>query len=234
MVSIAVTGSGRCGTHSVANFLSQRGLLVDGSRPIVKHESNPEKLIKLLLLGDQDAVLDLVLRWNHEIEVSPYLVFLDNLPRSFRAIAVMRDGRDTIRAGLRDGWYYESEKDHWSDLQPRVSSDRFENACHFWNWTYRKLLVWDAPIFRLEDLRTSDKVLQQLLVESSLISNGTQLELPHRNKDRIGKIKFKVLKQIDPGPFSTWTEQQKQVFEERCGELMDQFYDGWRDDDRAH
>ncbi|MEU7501012.1 hypothetical protein AB0B52_28685 [Streptomyces griseofuscus] len=225
-----VTGSGRCGTTSLAAALDRAAVSRAGTRVRARHETHARELVRRLLAGDQEGAVALLHSIGPGIEVSPYLVFLDNRPLpGVPLVALCRDGRRTVASGMNDGWYYwtvRPREAHWSRLQPAFPGDRFEKCCRFWSWTYRRLLDWDAPIFRMEDILAPGPERNRLCEALGL--SPLPDALPRKNHDRFGKAKFAVLtRRRATGP-QDWTPTMRATFETHCGETMDLLYPGWR------
>jgi len=231
-----ITGSGRCGTNSVAAFLDGR-MRMDGRRVVARHETDWPAIVAAMLDGRDDLV-DLRLgSLAHDIEVSPFL----SLPRrrplantGVELIGLIRDGRKTVRSGMTNGWYWNPERDpgHWVNLQPRFAGDRFERCCRFWAWTYLRLARWGADIFRLEDLTGGPAGRNRLLATLGLAPSCAPF--PHRNPTEEPPSGSSPPEAATawPSPFSDaahWTGRQNRIFERQCGRIMDRYYPLWRD-----
>ena len=231
-----VTGSGRCGTNSVAAFLDgRRGM--DGRRIAARHETEWQEIVAALLDGRDDLADRRLGSMPHDIEVSPFL----SLPRrrpladaGVKLVGVIRDGRKTVRSGMTNGWYWNPERDprHWVNLKPRLAGDRFEQCCRFWAWTYLRLARWGADIFRLEDLAGGPAGRNRLLATLGLAPSNAPF--PHRNPTEAPSRGAAPAEAAAawPSPFPAadhWTAGQKRTFERHCGRVMDRYYPCWRE-----
>ncbi|MGW7573859.1 hypothetical protein [Streptomyces sp. NPDC054765] len=225
-----VTGSGRCGTTSLAAALDRTAVSRAGTRVRARHESHAKELVRRLLVGDQDGSVALLRSIGPVIEVSPYLVFLKDRPLpGVPLVGLCRDGRRTVASGMNDGWYYwtvRPRETHWSRLQPDFPGGRFEKCCRFWSWTYRRLLDWQAPVVRMEDILGPGPERNRLCAALGL--SPLAGPLPRKNHDRVGKAKFAVLTGRRATGAQGWTPDMCATFETHCGEMMDMLYPGWR------
>lgn len=221
-----ITGSGRCGTNSVAAWLDGQAL-PDGHRVTACHESEWPEIVAALLAGQEDEVERALRAMDHDVEVSPYLALARRRPLpELPLIGVIRDGRKSVRSGMTNGWYYNAEPNpgSWVHLKPRFPGDRFDRCCRFWAWTYRRLERWGAEIFRLEDLVADPAARARLLATLGLAPSDAPF--PIRNQTEPDA-------EVDgPAHFphhSRWTRAQKDAFARHCGRVMDRYYPGWRE-----
>jgi len=195
-------------------------------------------MVDEILQGREDLVDRRLSAFDHDVEVSPFLSMLRSRPLSFagkqvRLVGLIRDGRQAVRSGMTNGWYWNPEGDptHWVNLQPRFERDRFAACCQFWTWTYQRLAEWQATMFRLEDLTYSQSLRNKLLVELDLACSNELF--PRKNRtdyDQPQASEREALPWPDPFPDSRlWTVAQHEVFDRHCGELMDKYYPGWRE-----
>ncbi|HKP76471.1 MAG TPA: hypothetical protein VJT67_13165 [Longimicrobiaceae bacterium] len=221
-----VTGSGRCGTNSVAAWLDGQAL-PGGRRVTAAHESAWPEIVAALLARREDVVEAALRGFAHDVEVSPYLALARRRPLpEVPLIGIVRDGRKSVRSGMTNGWYYNSKPNpgSWVRLQPRFPGDRFDRCCRFWAWTYRRLERWGATIFRLEELVADPAARGRLLDLLGLAPSD---------------IPFPVRNQTEPDaevdgpahfpPYARWTAGQRDAFARHCGRLMDRWYPGWRE-----
>lgn len=241
-----VTGCGRCGTNSVTRFLEGQKR-PDGCEVAARHETDWREIVADMMRGREDLIDDRLRAMGHDIEVSPFLSLLSQPPLAsaevpVRLVGLIRDGRWTVRSGMTNGWYWNPEADpeHWVTLQPRFEGDRFAICCQFWSWTYRRLVDWAATIYRLEGLVHRQADRDRLLAELGLAASNRPF--PHENQTGYDSIPS------DPSPATTdagvawpapfpapnhWTKREHKVFEQYCGEMMDELYPGWREDHRG-
>ncbi|TFE31003.1 hypothetical protein E0F15_10980 [Frankia sp. B2] len=194
-----------------------------------QHETRSRSLVAALLNGNIAGATRIVAELGPILEVSPYLIFFPERPLpSVPMVGLVRDGRGTVRSGMRDGWYFGGHREHrhWSRLQPEFSGSRFENCCRFWVWCYERLEAWGVPTFRLEDLYAPSEERERFCAELGIQPfKGT---LPRRNRDLAGKIRFRALGVEQTRDFSEWSPAEQKAFREIAGPTMDNFYPGWR------
>ena len=232
-----VTGSGRCGTNSVAAFLNgQSG--INGRQVVARHETGWREIVADIARSREDLVDGRLSSFDHDIEVSPFLLLLKVPPLAAaknppRLVGLMRDGRQTVRSGMTNGWYWNPEGDpaHWVNLMPRFDGDRFEPCCQFWTWSYKRLAGWDATIIRLEDLIAGPAGRHELLAATGLAkSNGPFVHQNWTPYDSFGTL-VDESEASWPLPLPAaehWTKRQHEIFRRHCGEVMDECYPGWR------
>jgi hypothetical protein len=233
-----VTGSGRCGTNSLAHFLNGQhtggGLIISA-----KHETDWREITNEILAGRMDTADARLDSFTHDIEVSPFISLWPTRPlilsdTAVRLIALIRDGRQSVRSGMTNGWYWNPDNDptHSVNLQPDIAGDRFEKCCKFWTWTYRRLSQWGARIVRFECLTAVGSERAILLDEFGL----TESDRPFLHKNRTEYPRDDGFAKMGDGtwpspfpPFTGWTRRQHSAFEKYCGELMDKYYSHWRE-----
>jgi len=125
------------------------------------------------------------------------------------------------RYGTRDPWfYYRIHGDKSGDVTEEewVSMSRFQKNCWYWKYVnemikgqFRNLSDHRKFTLRLEDLNSK--------------LNGLQEFLGVENESLI--IKRHNVAQHPKYPFEQWTNREKELFEEMCGQLMNEFYPGW-------
>jgi hypothetical protein len=185
-------------------------------------------MVAALLNGDNTGAARVLARLGPILEVSPYLVLFPERPcPTTPMVGLVRDGRATVRSGMLDGWYYHGRREqrHWSRLQPEFGGSRFENCCRFWAWCYERLSIWQVPIFRLEDIVRNSETRVQLCREVDV--EPIEGSLPRRNRDSLGKLRFRALGVGDMPRYPDWSRRDKGAFREIAGPTMDRFYPGW-------
>ena len=236
-----VTGSGRCGSHSVARFLGQQRH-ADGRLVTVQHETEWREIVADLLERHEDQVNARLGRFTHDVEVSPFLLLLSSPPAcvgqpGVPLVGVVRDGRATVRSGMTHGWYW-NPRAHvlaWPLLLPSFDGDRFAKCCQYWSWACARLLEWRATVVTLEGLADSPHERLRLLSclqiigpdEDFPLENETRYEAP----DQIKHMTTLASQSAWPAPFPPareWSAAHRAAFERYCGDYMDQFYPGWR------
>lgn len=225
-----VTGTGRSGTTSVVGLLATVRDARSGQRPKVRHESCAAEIVELLRQHRAEEAEAIVRSFQHDIEVSPYLALMPARPApGIPLVALVRDGRDVVRSGLSLGWFIPRPPvPPWEDLLPSFDGDRFRRACRYWTWANRRLRDWGATTVRLEDLRSAAAARAHLIEAVGLHPEvGVVADLPHRNEATIEKAKLAAVHGDSIGHWTTWTPDQRSIFEEICGEEMDRYDPRW-------
>jgi len=207
-----ITGSGRCGTQSVAHWLDGRTDL-DGVALSARHESLWHYLLPMIAAGRVQDVRAIVAGFTHQVECAPHYSLLPDAIEAGAVIRLIRDGRRVVQSGLNRGWYV--KEGPWNRVKPVFPGDAFAQSCRFWVHANRNLERVATHTFRLEDLTASAAARAALLAA---------LELPPGGRP---------LPTANAGPSSSqadrWTAREHEVFDEICGELMDEHYPGWRE-----
>jgi hypothetical protein len=206
-----ITGSGRCGTQSVAHWLDGRTDL-DGNVLSARHESLWHYLLPMIAAGRVEDVREIAAGFTHEIECAPHFSLLPAAIDAGAVVRLIRDGRRVVQSGLNRGWYV--KEGPWNRVKPVFPGDAFAKSCRFWVHANRNLDRVATHTFRLEDLVASAATRAALLAVLGLPPGGRPL--PASNAGQASS-------QAD-----RWTPQEREVFEEICGELMDEHYPGWR------
>lgn len=207
-----ITGSGRCGTQSVAHWLDGRTDL-DGGALSARHESLWHYLLPMIAAGRVEDVRAIVAGFTHQVECAPHYSLLPDAIEADAVVRLIRDGRRVVQSGLNRGWYV--KEGPWNRVKPVFPGNAFAQSCRFWVHANRNLERVATHTFRLEDLIASPASRAALLAALELPPGGRPL--PTSNA----------------GPVSSqtdrWTEGERATFEEICGELMDEHYPGWRE-----
>lgn len=218
-----VTGSGRCGTSSLACWLD--GSFDETGRPVrARHESSYRRFVGLLITGRPHLAKALLEELEHEIEVTPFLPLLPEVYwPGVPVYGLVRDGRETVTSGLNTGWglNVSGEPLHWSQLWPGGGVDRFHASCRFWSRTYERLLVRRVPLLRLEDLIAH----RGRAVILDTVGLRVQGPLPRSNPTTRKDLQ-RLEGKVQPPP-KLWSDRHRRVFAEICGPVMDEIYPGW-------
>jgi len=208
-----VSGSGRCGTVSLAHYLD--GLVYrDGAVCTARHESLWEHVLPPLAAGDHEAVAVFVAGFNHHIESSPHFSLVPELIAADNVVHLIRDGRRVVQSGVNRDWY--AKDSLWNAIKPDFPGDVFEKCCRFWAHTSRNMAGVATVTARLEDLNASPGTLAALVETLGLAP--TEATFPLSNTGRKAST------------FDHWSEREREVFAEICGEVMDLHYPGWREE----
>ncbi len=234
MLSV-VTGSGRCGTHSITYFLN--GQARENHKPVVaRHETDWQEIVNYLHHGREDLVDKRLAMMPYDIEVSPFLLLMSRPPQfpsgtTIPLVGLIRDARDTVRSGMTNGWYWNpmSHELQWVRLLPHFDGDRFEQCCQYWSWACRRLITWNATIFTVEKLSSEQAERTRLLTVLGL--QASHDKLPRENQTSYKSMRLKAAeseaKKEWPAPFPSpkqWGVRRRELFLRHCGEMMDKFY----------
>lgn len=170
-----------------------------------------------------------------------------------RFVWLVRDGRDFVASADQRGWYHPPEEgkqpNEWEatrlrgDLVGSVPAERweawspFERIC--WSWTYVNRLIRDeldvsgAESFplRLEELPAAvDDLADFLGIERAPWAIGRHNARADEAADPAGRSER--ANRVDSiSTWHSWDAERRARFEEHCGDLMDELYPGWRDED---
>ncbi len=163
-----------------------------------------------------------------------------------RFIWLLRNGLDVVGSTMQKQWYtgHSENHDRYEDCPPlqqawidgRIAADRcgemsadeweatgrFEKCCWYWDFVNRVIdedLHKHAPdrfmLVRLEELdRRLPEITRWMNVKATV-----QPAAPHSNKAR-----------RQPYVLADWSQDDRETFVRRCGELMDRYYPQWRRD----
>ena len=210
---VLVSGSGRCGTQTFAHWLD--GMTFQDGEPVdARHESLAAHVLSAIIEGDTATVARVVRGQQHNIESAPFYALVAGHLQADRIVQLVRDGRRVVQSGVNRGWY--DNETVWNRIKPRFEGDVFTNCCHFWRHANAELeKVADLRV-RLEDLSTDLGAQAKTLADLGIAPSD--VPFPHANKGQ------------GSSAASHWTEDQRRVFTEICGELMDRYYPGWQQD----
>jgi hypothetical protein len=207
---VVITGSGRCGTRALARLLD--GLnFTDGTPVDARHEPLSEHAVPALIAGDLDTVRAIQRGLPHTVESAPYYTLRPDAITAPCVLHVVRDGRRVVQSGLNRGWYQNDSV--WNRLKPDFPGDPFARACQLWRHTVETGLRISHATFRLEDL-IGDAASRKAFCEAAGVAPGHR-ELPRSNEGRRSSRA------------DHWNAQQRGVFAEIAGDLMDRLYPGW-------
>ena len=209
---IVITGSGRCGTTTLAEYLNGMSF-DDGERVIARHETLNEYILPWILDKNHQAISRFMTGQLHNVESAPYFAHVPHLVEGETVVHLVRDGRRVCQSGIIRQWY---ESDTvWNRIKPDFEGTTFEKICHFWRHTNEQVEKIANVFVRLEDLADDHLARQKFLTQLGLRSQGQTF--PHANR---GKA---------PSHFESWTPEMRSDFTRICGEMMDQYYPGWRE-----
>lgn len=165
-----VTGSGRCGTVSMAEYYSQVSCIASVHEPYPKlkeeylaalvRKDNPR--LGNLMSFKQDMVND-HLRINRKyVESNPRLLpFISKINKFFdcEIIFLLRDGRDFVRSAYSRDFVKEALPDELERIfpDPEKVYDRFDRCCWLWNFVvtiglHEMSQINNENIFKVEEL----------------------------------------------------------------------------------
>lgn len=208
-----ITGSGRCGTQSLAQWLD--GMAGPDGPPVkARHETLARHLLPMIAAGRVEDVRMFVAGFAHDIECAPHFSLLPAAIDADTVIRVVRDGRRVVQSGLNRGWY--ANQGPWNRVKPSFPGDIFDRCCRFWVHTNRNLDGVATRTFRLEDLTASAGTRGAFLAALGLPPSDRSL--PAANAGRVSSRP------------DGWSAAQSATFARICGPLMDEHYPGWRED----
>jgi hypothetical protein len=206
-----ITGSGRCGTHSISHYLD--GMTFQDGTPVhACHETLTDYLLPVLEEGDVEAVRFIHTGFTHGIEAAPHLSLVADTLVAKKIVHLVRDGRRVVQSGLNRGWYQNNRP--WNRIKPDLPGDVFEKCCRFWVYTNERAASVAGLRVRLEDLAASSAARDELL--DYLEIQPSSREFPRTNRGK------------SPSSHTGWTSEQDDLFADICGELMDAYYPGWQ------
>lgn len=209
---VLVTGSGRCGTKTLANYLNGQHF-ADGTVVNARHEPLAHWMLDAFIAGDREFPVMQQRGALHNVESAPYYSIYPDVIRAQTVVLLIRDGRRVVQSGLNRGWYARASR--WDYIKPNYGVGQFESSCRLWVDCNRNAAARADHIFRLEDLILGGDHLQELDSAVNLLANDKAL--PHSNRGAQTSTSF-----------AAWTDEQCRKFDEVCGELMDSYYPGWR------
>ena len=210
---VLITGSGRCGTNTVAEYLDGRNF-ADGTPVVARHEPISHWMLDAFIAGDQEFPVLQQRGALHNVESAPYYSIYPEVIRADKVVMLIRDGRRVVQSGINRGWYV--RKSRWDYIKPDYGLGQFESSCKLWVECNRNAAARADHVFRLEDLALGDDHLRDFDVAVGLEPHD--MALPHTNRGATTSESF-----------DSWTDEQREVFDAVGGELMDEYYPGWRD-----
>ncbi|MBU1676248.1 hypothetical protein KKA85_10755, partial [bacterium] len=192
-----ISGSGRCGTVSLARYLD--GLRYrDGADCAARHETLWEHILPLLAAGDRAAVGAFIAGFVHHIEAAPHFSLVPELIAADRVVHLIRDGRRVVQSGLNRGWYRKDTP--WNSIKPDFPGDPFAQCCRFWDHTNRNMAGVAQITVRLEDLAASAEALAGLVEALDLAPTDKPFPLANTGKQA--------------STFGHWSDGEREVFAE--------------------
>lgn len=210
---LLLTGSGRCGTQTIASYLDGMRF-ADGERVRALHEPLSEHVVPALLEGRLDLARAVQEGLGHNVESAPYYALFPEAIAAERVIHLIRDGRRVVQSGLNRGWYQNDSM--WNRIKPDFAGDAFARCCHYWRLSCEQAASAAERTFRLEDLSGDPAVRGEFLALAGIVDDGRPL--PHRNRGRV------------PASHTAWGEDRREAFAAIAGGVMDRYYPGWRSD----
>ncbi|MFT5202296.1 MAG: hypothetical protein ACI9C1_001684 [Candidatus Aldehydirespiratoraceae bacterium] len=248
-----VLSTGRAGSRTIANVLSQSPGLV------CTHEPVPRLVEETALWRYGELATDdyaEMLRESRPAEVEGRRygesanrlslgvpVIADVFPSS-QFVWLVRDGREVVSSGFQRGWFDHAADTVWERF--RLRGDRlgevpesewsawspFHRVCWLWARTNEiireDLAVLDADRHRM--LRLEDLSAQIGEVSDFLGAAPADWVVPRLNQRGAGHVDESQANQVahrwEP---SNWGAAEHEVFDEVCGSLMDELYPDWRE-----
>jgi hypothetical protein len=207
-----ITGSGRCGTQSMALWLDGMRFR-DGEPVVARHETLYEFILPYHLEGRTDMIRDVIRGFRHNLEAGPPYALMPDLVTAGRIVHLIRDGRRVVQSGLNRGWY--RSESLWNRVKPDFDGTVFERCCLYWRHMVRNTDGIADTAVRLEDLVASAEARAALLADLGIVPDDRPL--PESNRG------------ARPSTFEDWSAEQHATFARICGEDMDRHYAGWRE-----
>jgi hypothetical protein len=208
---VLISGSGRCGTQAIADFLDGERY-EDDAIVSAKHETLYEYILPKLVENDTESVAEMLRGMCHNLESAPYYSLCTRAIRAKTVVHLIRDGRRVVQSGINRGWY--QSDNIWNRIKPEMGEDTFSNCCHLWRHSVENMQRCTPHVFRLEDLVRSGDTLRRFL--RTIEVRSPRKAIPHANKGR------------SSSSFTGWTDADRECFTEICGETMDRYYPRWR------
>lgn len=211
---VLITGSGRCGTNTVADYLD--GHVFDDGTPVTaRHEPLSHWMLDAFIAGDPQFPVLQQRGALHNVESAPYYSIYPDVIRAEKVVMLIRDGRRVVQSGLNRGWYVRQSR--WDYIKPDFGVGQFESSCRLWVECNRNAAARADHVFRLEDLALGQERLREFDAALGLVPDDRTF--PHTNRGASTSESF-----------GAWTDEQREVFDDICGPLMDEYYPDWRRD----
>lgn len=210
---VLITGSGRCGTNTVADYLDGQ-LFADGTPVVARHEPASHWMLDAFIAGDSEFPVLQQRGALHNVESAPYYSIYPDVIRADKVVMLIRDGRRVVQSGVNRGWYV--RRSRWDYIKPDYGVGQFESSCRLWVECNQNAMARADHVFRLEDLSLGQDVLREFDAAVGLAPSDKAL--PHTNRGATTSESF-----------ADWTEEQREVFDAICGDMMDLHYAGWRE-----
>jgi hypothetical protein len=212
-IRIIGTGSGRCGTASLAEYLDNM-IFTDGVGVSAKHETLYITILNGIIEKAFGTIKDTVQSFSHNVEVAPYYSLVpETLSSADKVILLIRDGRKVVSSGMARGWFKRDSL--WDKIKPDFQGSQFEKCCHLWKHTNENVLSRADITIRLEDLIDSN--IDESFYEILNIEKPLKKKFPKKNVSTTT-------------PKMVWNKKDFECFKSICGDLMDSYYKGWETD----
>ena len=229
-----VVGLGRSGTSFVAHLLNE----LPGCAIFHEVFSDRDALVEAYwspisaanyLSGFRGRLISArILKTKCELygEVNSYLRYhVDALrvlwnPKLFHLV---RDGRPVVRSMMNRQTFTEKDSRHSGQLLPSSSDpfakawpnmDRFEKACWLWMDTNKRLLGYNLPLIRFED------ITQSYEEATSQVFAPLGKNLPINRWQELVRMPINISNNDLFPDWKDWTSEQKKTFEKICGNVM--------------
>lgn len=228
---LIITGTGRCGTATLARILGGHhefrvGYILDKYFLGADPSSNPFDTIekRLAVMLDLHQGID---RRTFVDSSNLYIHFIDAiyiLDPSVKFVLSLRNGRDFVRSALSRGWHEQNifgtvplRDDPYYEKWPSMTP--IQKNAWIWVWRNRKALdgLQHIPegqklIVRIEDIKK----------EGALDMLATFAGLPVREKE-LAEKGANANPSFDLPPKEEWTRDMNEAFDEIAGEMMRYF-----------
>ncbi|MEQ8842926.1 MAG: glycosyltransferase [Acidimicrobiales bacterium] len=253
-----VLNTGRSGSRSIANVLSQHPELVCLHEPLprlieetvsYRYGELPGEDLGEILKESRPAQIDGRRYCESANRLSLAVPVLAEVFPDAQFIWMVRDGRDVVSSGVQRGWFdpdrakdtpwerhrlrgdrlHDVSEDEWAQWPP------FRRVCWTWRRT-NEIIGSDLASLdpdRVMRLRLEDMADRMDDVAEFLDIAPMEWVVPRMNaRAKRPDTGPETANQVDHrfGP-EDWTEDQVAAFAEECGNLMDDWYPGWDRDD---
>lgn len=255
-----VLNTGRAGSRTVANVLSQHPELVSTHEPLprlieetaeYRYGRYPAERLAALLAESRPASIDGRRYCETANRLSLAVPVLAETFPDAQFLWLVRDGRDVVSSGMQRGWFDPSvvkdtpwerhrlRGDELGEVDPAEWADWSPFRRVSWLWRRTNEII-DADLSALEPDRSMLVRLEELPARMDDIARFLDIEpidwiVPRQNaRATRPDTGPSTANQVDRRfEFADWTEEQIEDFRRECGELMDVLYPYWQTEPAA-
>ncbi|HEY9693642.1 MAG TPA: sulfotransferase domain-containing protein [Oculatellaceae cyanobacterium] len=233
-----ITSTGRTGTTWLANLLNQIEDTYVVHEPVPQEQYHhvqalmyPETAMPYLRdfrLGEmalRSRTQNPVRYGEVNSALRRHVIALRQLMPEFTIIHLVRDGRDFVTSALNrptltpKDKIYGKIKPPSEDITPETweSMDRFTQLCWLWSYENEYLRKNSHELARFEDITSSFDLFKTQILEPLNLRLDESIWAEHSQKP------VNATKGTKKADYSDWTEHQKQIFWEICGDEMNRY-----------